>query len=84
VLAAGDPECNYCRSMQSLPSYLTINETADLLRCSVRHIYNMAARHDFPTMNLGRRVVIPRAKLEAWIEAHSTPAPKTKARRQSK
>jgi hypothetical protein len=35
-------------------------------------------------MNLGRRVVIPRAKLEAWIEAHSTPAPKTKARRQSK
>lgn len=69
--------------MQSLPTYLTINETAELLRCSVRHIYNMAARHDFPTMNLGRRVVIPRAKLEAWIEAHSTPAAKTKARRKS-
>ena len=46
---------------------LTTAETADLLRCSVRSVYNMIRNRGLPSMKLGRKHLIPAKELELWI-----------------
>jgi len=49
---------------------MTVAEVAELLGCSVRHVYNLAARGELPgAKRLGRRVVFVRPVLEAWLLA---------------
>lgn len=69
--------------MNNLPTFLTLDEVAKLLRCSVRHIYNMVDKQGLPMTRLGRRVVVSHDALMKWIDAQSTdavpppPAPKS-------
>jgi excisionase family DNA binding protein len=59
-----------------LPAILTAEEAAGLLRTSRRAVYAMAGRGQLPgTVRLGRRLLVRRDELLAWLglqdpEAH--------------
>jgi excisionase family DNA binding protein len=50
-----------------LPLTLTIEEAAALLGIGRSSAYNAAARGDIPTLRLGRRLLVPSAKLLAML-----------------
>lgn len=50
---------------------LTIAEAAALLRIGRSTMYAMAAAGEIPTVRIGRAVRVPRAALEAWVEART-------------
>jgi len=54
---------------------LTVTEVADELRCSKAHVHNLINgkvrdARPLPALRLGRRRVVRRAGLEAWIKAN--------------
>jgi excisionase family DNA binding protein len=60
---------------------LTVTEAAKVLRLSRSYTYELVAQGGLPSMRLGRRVLVPRAALELFIEtravadeSHSAPA----------
>lgn len=50
---------------------LTVPEMGKLLGVSRPTAYDLANRADFPTLKVGRRLLIPRAALQKWIEDHT-------------
>lgn len=49
---------------------LTVEETGKLLGISRQTAYELSRSEGFPALRIGRRVLIPRKQLEAWIEAN--------------
>lgn len=47
---------------------LSKKELADHLGVSVRTVDHLVERADFPSFRIGRRVVIPVAALDRWLE----------------
>lgn len=47
---------------------LTIPEVAAALSIGTNLAYQMAAEGRLPTVHLGRRVLVPRAALERWLD----------------
>ena len=47
---------------------LTVEEAAQLLGISRALGYELVARHELPSLRLGRRIVVPRRALEALLE----------------
>ncbi|HEU4751557.1 MAG TPA: helix-turn-helix domain-containing protein [Armatimonadota bacterium] len=47
---------------------LTVPEAAKRLGIGRRLAYEMARTGKFPTIRLGRRVLIPRQRFEAWLQ----------------
>lgn len=58
-------ENGMCTTQES--TLLTIREVAEVLRCCERHVENLRRRQGLPTIRLGRRVLIRRDDLEAWL-----------------
>ncbi|MGH9023547.1 MAG: helix-turn-helix domain-containing protein [Acidimicrobiia bacterium] len=50
---------------------LTVEEAAQLLGISRALAYELIARHELPSLRLGRRIVVPRRALEALVEQAS-------------
>lgn len=50
---------------------LTVHEAAELLGISRAFAYELVARHELPSIRLGRRVVIPRKALEQLLDKES-------------
>ncbi|MPY93598.1 MAG: helix-turn-helix domain-containing protein [Acidimicrobiia bacterium] len=48
---------------------VSIDEAAAMLGISRAHAYELVRREELPRLRLGRRVVIPRKALDAFIEA---------------
>jgi len=46
----------------------TVPEVAALLGINVTKAYELARQKNFPAIRLGRRIVIPKAGLERWLE----------------
>ncbi len=60
-----------------LPLFLTVDETADLLRKTRKGVYVMIERAQLPGVTrLGRRVLVRRDDLLEWLRQKSAPAPK--------
>ncbi|MGH9154504.1 MAG: helix-turn-helix domain-containing protein [Acidimicrobiales bacterium] len=47
---------------------LTVEEAAQLLGISRALAYELVARHELPSIRLGRRIVVPRRALEVLLE----------------
>jgi len=47
---------------------ITIPEAAELLGCSRNHAYVMAREGILPTLRLGGKLVVPKARFMAWLE----------------
>jgi excisionase family DNA binding protein len=60
------------RKMDSM--VMTVDEVAELLRLSRNAAYEAVARKEIPSVRIGRRILIPRAGVEALL-AGKTAAP---------
>jgi len=47
---------------------LSVEEAGKLLGVSRQIAYQLIHRADFPTLHIGRRILVPRKQLEAWME----------------
>lgn len=45
----------------------TINELAENLKISKSSAYQLARNKDFPTIRIGKRILIPVSKLKEWL-----------------
>jgi excisionase family DNA binding protein len=52
-----------------LPAVLTIEETAKVMRIGRSSAYDAARRGELPTIRLGRKIRVPRHRLEAMLGA---------------
>lgn len=48
---------------------MTPKEVSEALGISDNHTYTMLAQGVIPSIRLGRRIVIPRAAFEKWLES---------------
>jgi excisionase family DNA binding protein len=48
---------------------LTVEEAATILRLAVKSAYEAIGRNEIPHIRIGRRILIPRARLMALIES---------------
>ena len=53
---------------------LSVEEAGKLLGVSRQIAYQLSRRADFPTLHIGRRVLVPRKQLESWMDRHVTGA----------
>ena len=51
---------------------LSVEEAGKLLGVSRQIAYQLSRRSDFPTLHIGRRVLVPRKQLEAWMDRNVT------------
>ena len=57
--------------LQHMPMTLTVDEVAEVLRIGRTTAYTLARQRDFPTIRVGRRIVIPRDAFARWIEGQA-------------
>lgn len=56
------------RSYDDLPLTLTVPEVGEVLGISRAKVYDLARSEGFPSMRIGRRILVPRDKLIRWID----------------
>ena len=59
-------------SMEQLPITLCAEEVAQVLGISRANAYTLMHSENFPTIKIGKRMVVPKDKLIAWMEEQST------------
>lgn len=57
-----------CRNFEELPAMLTANELARALGISRAGAYALLHTKGFPTLQIGKRLMVPKDKLAAWID----------------
>jgi excisionase family DNA binding protein len=57
-----------CRNFEELPAMLTANELAEALGISRAGAYALIHSKGFPTLRIGKRLMVPKDKLTAWID----------------
>ena len=58
-------------SMEQLPITLNAEQVAQVLGISRANAYNLMRAKGFPTVHIGKRMVVPKDKLIAWIQAQT-------------
>lgn len=56
---------------------LSVEDVAKRLAVSTRHIHRLIARRELPSMRVGRRRLIRREALRAWLASRETPSTPT-------
>ena len=56
------------RSYDELPLFLNAETAAKLLGVSISSMYELIHEKGFPVLRIGSRLVIPKEKLQAWVE----------------
>ena len=56
-------------SLDQLPIALSANQLAQALGISRANAYTLMHSKGFPTIQIGKRMVVPKDKLIAWMEA---------------
>ncbi len=55
-------------SFDDLPLFLNAETAAALLGVSISSMYELMHEKGFPVLRIGSRLVIPKEKLQAWVE----------------
>ena len=55
-------------SMEQLPITLSANQVAQVLGISRANAYTLMHSKGFPTLQIGKRMVVPKNKLIEWME----------------
>ena len=58
-------------SYDELPLLLNVKQLADLLGVSDSSVYELIQESDFPSLRIGKRIVIPKEELREWISART-------------
>jgi len=56
-------------SFEELPLFLNAETLAKVLGVSVSSSYELMHEKDFPAIRIGSRLVVPKEKLQLWIDA---------------
>ena len=59
------------KSYDELPLMLNMKQLSDLLGISDASAYELVQEEDFPSLRIGKRIVIPKEELRKWISAHT-------------
>ena len=51
---------------------LSVEEAGKLLGVSRQVAYQLIHRSDFPTLHIGRRILVPKKQLEEWMDRNGT------------
>ena len=57
-------------SYDELPLLLNVKQLVDLMGVSDSSIYELIQEDDFPSLRIGKRIVVPKEELRKWIAAH--------------
>ncbi len=60
-----------CRHFDELPAMLTATELAGALGISKAGAYTLIHSKGFPTLRIGKRLMVPKDKLTAWIDCNT-------------
>ena len=55
------------KSYDELPLLLNVKQLADLLGVSDSSVYELIQEDGFPSLRIGKRIVIPKEELREWI-----------------
>lgn len=58
-------------TMDGVPAILNANQLAQMLGISRAGAYQLLHMESFPTLKIGKRLLVPRDKLLAWIDRQS-------------
>ncbi|SFP17916.1 transcriptional regulator, AlpA family [Oscillibacter sp. PC13] len=58
-------------SYDELPLLLNVKQLADLLGVSDSSVYELIQEDGFPSLRIGKRIVIPKEELRVWISART-------------
>lgn len=64
------PSADKYTSYEEIPLFLDAEDIFRILGISKTNIYYMLRADDFPTITIGKRRLVRKEKLFAWIEAH--------------
>lgn len=64
---------NTYTSVEDLPITLNAQDVAAVLGISRANAYSLMHTRGFPTLQIGKRMVVPKDKLIAWISENSKP-----------
>ena len=59
------------KSYDELPLRLNVKQLADLLGVSDSSVYELIQEDGFPSLRIGKRIVIPKEELREWISART-------------
>ena len=59
------------KSYDELPLLLNVKQLADLLGVSDSSVYELIQEDGFPSLRVGKRIVIPKEELREWITART-------------
>lgn len=59
------------KSYDELPLLLNAKQLSGLLGVSDSSVYELIQEDDFPSLRIGKRIVIPKEELRKWISAHT-------------
>ena len=54
--------------MSALPTFLTVDELAAILRCQPEKVYRLAARGELPSYKVEGRRLFDQAEVLGWLE----------------
>ncbi len=58
------------KSYDELPLYLNADTVAKLFGISLSSAYELMKEKDFPSVRIGKRLIVPKENLQAWVNAH--------------
>ena len=59
------------KTFEELPYFINAQELADILGIAISSCYELMHEKDFPSIRIGKRLVVPRDKFIEWVEKHS-------------
>jgi len=69
-IEAAMPDISIPTEIAQKKEVLSITELAEALSISRSTAFQLAHRDDFPSIRIGKRILIPRTKLINWINKH--------------
>lgn len=58
------------KTYEELPLYLNADTVSKLLGISISSAYELMNEEGFPSVRIGKRLIVPKENLQAWEESH--------------
>ena len=59
------------KNFDNYPAILNTNQLAEILGISRASAYQLLHMDSFPTLRIGKRMLVPKEKLMLWIDQHT-------------
>ena len=58
------------KTYDELPLYLNADTVSKLLGISISSAYELMNEEGFPSVRIGKRLIVPKENLQAWVESY--------------